>query len=137
VSYLIDTNVISEVRRGSRCHPKVAAWYASVRDGDLYLSVLVLGEIRTGVELAHAKDPGKARTLEAWLAGLERRFGDRVFPVDRDVAEQWGRMRAIRPIPTVDGLLAATARVHGLTLVTRDAADVEGLGVSVLNPFAP
>ncbi len=135
MSYLIDTNVISEVRKRTRCDPQVARWFASADDDELYLSVLVLGEIRTGVELARVKDPKKARSLEAWLIGLEERFDDRVFAVDRDVTEQWGRMRAIRPVATVDGLLAATALVHGLTLVTRNAPDVEGLGVSVLNPF--
>ena len=135
MSFLIDTNVISEVRKRARCDPRVAAWYASIGDEDLYLSVLVLGEIRTGIELARAKDPMKARALEGWLVGLEQQFGDRVFPISRDITDQWGRMRAIRPIPTVDGLLAATARVHGLTLVTRNADDVVGLGASVLNPF--
>ena len=105
MSYLIDTNVISEVRKRSRCDPHVASWYATVRGDELYLSVVVLGEIRTGVELARAKDPAKARALEAWLGGLELKFGDRVFAINRDVSEQWGRMRATRPIPTVDGLL--------------------------------
>jgi predicted nucleic acid-binding protein len=137
VSFLIDTNVISEVRKRSRCDAHVARWYASVGDEELYLSVLVLGEIRTGIELARAKDPDKARALETWLRGLEQQFSDRVFAIDRDVTDQWGRMRAVRPIPTVDGLLAATAKVHGLTLVTRNAPDVAGLGASVKNPFEP
>ena len=137
MSYLIDTNVISEVRKRARCDRHVARWYASVGDDELYLSVLVLGEIRTGVERARAKDLQKAGVLEAWLDGLVVQFGERVFAIDRDVTDQWGRMRATRPIPTVDGLLAATARVHGLTLVTRNAADVAGLGASVLNPFEP
>jgi predicted nucleic acid-binding protein len=129
--------VISEVRKRSRCHPHVARWYASVRDDDLYLSVLVLGEIRTGIELARTRDRTKADTLEAWLTGLDRQFGDRVFAVTREVTDEWGRMRAVRPIPTLDGLLAATAKVNGLTFVTRNAADVAGLGANLMNPFEP
>jgi toxin FitB len=137
VSYLIDTNVISEVRKRDACDPHVARWYASVNDDDIFLSVLVLGEIRSGVERARRKDPGKARILEAWLDGLERQFGERILVIDRDVTDRWGRMRAIRPIPTVDGLLAATASVHGLVLATRNVADVVGLGAKVTNPFVP
>lgn len=136
MSYLIDTNVISEVRRGSRCNPNVAAWYASIKDSDLYLSVLVLGEIRKGVELARPRDPAKAEALEAWLTAVDAAFGPRILTVDRAVTDEWGRMSAIRPIPTIDGLLAATAKVHRMTLVTRDAAGIAGLGAKALDPFA-
>lgn len=135
MSFLIDTNIISEVRKGPRCDRHVAAWYESVRDGDLHLSVLVLGEIRKGVELARPKDPAKARVLATWLANVEAAFGERILPIDGRVADEWGRMSAERPIPTIDGLLAATAKVHGMTLVTRNAPDVAGLGTKVLNPF--
>jgi predicted nucleic acid-binding protein len=135
VTYLIDTNVISEVRKGSRCDAHVAAWYGSIDDTDLYLSVLVLGEIRKGIELAGQRDPAKADALRAWLANIDAAFGDRVLAVDRSVSDEWGRMSAIRPIPVIDGLLAATAKTHKLTLVTRNDADVGGLGAMVLNPF--
>jgi predicted nucleic acid-binding protein len=135
VSFLIDTNIISEVRKGGRCDPNVAAWYASVADEDLYLSTLVLGELRKGVELARARDPAKASILERWLGQVEAAFGGRILGVDNAVAERWGRMNAIRPIPVIDGLLAATAAANGLTLVTRNDRDVAGLGVAVLNPF--
>ena len=135
MSFLLDTNIISEVRKGSRCHPKVAAWYASVDDGEIYLSVLVLGEIRKSIELASWRDPAKARALEAWLAEVEIAFGDRTFSIDRRTSDEWGRMSAQRSIPVIDGLLAATAKAHHLTLVTRNDADVAGLGASVLNPF--
>lgn len=135
MTFLIDTNVIAEVRKGTRCDPHVAAWYESIDDGDLHLSVLVVGEIRKGVELARPKDPAKARILATWLASIEAAFSERILPVDRMVADEWGRMGARRPIPTIDGLLAATAKVHGMTLVTRNAADVAGLGAKVLNPF--
>jgi toxin FitB len=135
VSFLLDTNIISEVRRGPRCDPKVAAWYESIDDSELYLSVLLLGEIRKGIELARPRDPGKARALEAWLAQVELAFADRIFSIDQRTSDEWGRMSARRPIPVIDGLLAATAKVHHLTLVTRNDADVAGLGASVLNPF--
>ena len=136
MSFLIDTNIISEVRKGVRCNRGVAAWYGSIAESDLYLSVLVLGEIRKGVELARARDPVKANTLEVWLATIHAVFGERILLVDAAVCDLWGRMGALRPLSTVDGLLAATAIVHGLTLVTRNEADVSGLGADVLNPFS-
>lgn len=135
MSFLIDTNIVSEVRKGDRCDPAVAAWWAGVAEDDLWLSALVLGEIRKGVELARRHDPRKAEALESWLADVVAGFGDRVLSVDTAVAEEWGRMNAIRPVPVIDALLAATARINGLTLVTRNEADMAGLDVDVLNPF--
>jgi toxin FitB len=135
VSYLIDTNIISEVRKGARCDAHVAAWYASIADEDLYLSTLVLGEIRKGVELARLRDAGKAAALERWLREIEVAFAGRVLGIDNAVSDQWGRMSAVRPIPVIDGLLAATALTNGLTLVTRNDRDVVGVGAGVLNPF--
>lgn len=137
MSYLIDTNVISEVRKGSRCNVNVASWYASIDGGDLYLSVLVLGEIRRGVERARPREPARAKALERWLSDVSVAFGDRVLPVDRAVTDEWGRMSAGRSVPVVDCLLAATAKAHRMTLVTRNEADVSGLGAMVLNPFEP
>ncbi len=137
MSYLIDTNIISEVRKGDRCDQRVAAWWASVAEDDLWLSALVLGEIRKGVELARRRDPQKATMLEVWLNDVVTGFGDRVLPVDAAVAEEWGRMNAIRPVPVIDALLAATAKANSLTFVTRNGSDVAGLGVDVLNPFEP
>lgn len=136
MSFLIDTNIISEVRKGARCNPGVARWWAEVAEGDLWLSSLILGEIRKGVELARRRDPDKAAVLEAWLGEVVAGFGDRLLPVDAGVADEWGRISAIRPVPVIDALLAATAKANGLTLVTRNEADVAGLGVQVLNPFA-
>ena len=137
MSYLIDTNIISEVRKRDRCDAHVAAWYETIADEELYLSVLVLGEIRKGVERMRSRDPVQAVALEKWLFAVGTAFGGRVLPIDQAIAEEWGRMAATRPVSTVDGLLAATAKLRGLTLVTRNAADVAGLGVAVLNPFAP
>jgi len=135
LSFLLDTNIISEIRKGARCNPGLAKWWAEVPEGDLWLSTLILGEIRRGVELARRRDPDKASVLEAWLGEVVSAFGDRLLPVDAAVADEWGRMSAIRPVPVIDALLAATAKAHGLTLVTRNEADVAGLGVQVLNPF--
>jgi toxin FitB len=137
VNYLVDTNVISELRKGDRCDANVAVWYASIDDADLYVSVLVLGEIRKGVERARPKDPLRARALEKWLHAVTDSFADRVLSVDRLVADEWGRMSATRALPTIDGLLAATAMVHGMTLATRNLSDVIGLGAQVFNPFEP
>ena len=135
MSYLLDTNIISELRKGAVCDRHVAAWYALVADEDLFLSTLVLGEIRKGVELARPKNPGKAAALEAWLEQVVAGFAGRVLGIDGAVADLWGRMSAIRTIPVIDGLLAATAATAGLTLVTRNDRDIAGLGATVLNPF--
>jgi len=132
---LIDTNIISEIRKGDRCNPRVAAWYASLEDESIYLSVLVLGEIRRGIERVKPSDPSQARALETWLRAVTKSFADRILPIDKEVADTWGRMGARRPLSTTDALLAATAKVNGMTLITRNTSHVEGLGVSVFNPF--
>ena len=135
MNYLIDTNVISEVRKGIGCDPNVAAWFQALDDNSLYLSVLVLGEIRRGVERSRSKDPMKARALESWLISVSTSYASRILPVDHAVANEWGRMSAHRPVSTVDALLAATARVNRMTLVTRNISDVADLGADVLDPF--
>ena len=135
MSFLIDTNVVSEVRKGDRCDAGVAAWFATVPRNDLWLSVLVLGEVRKGVELARRKDPDKAEALEEWLEGLDAGFGDRIIPIDVAISAEWGRLNAIRPVNAIDGLMAATAKVKGLTLVTRNEGDIAGLGAETVNPF--
>jgi predicted nucleic acid-binding protein len=135
VKYLIDTNIISEVRKGEQCDTNVARWYASLGDADIYLSVLVLGEIRKGIERVRRNSQDRARALELWLATLRERFADRVLPVDQVVADEWGRMSAIRSVPSLDALLAATAKVNQMTFATRNVADVAGLGADVINPF--
>ena len=133
--FLLDTNVISELRKGDRCDARVAAWYAGTREADLFISVIVAGEIRKGVERLRPRDPRQAEALEGWLHEIERFYADRVLPIDARVADVWGRVSAIRPVPVVDGLLAASVLAHDMTLVTRNSSDVEGLGAAVLNPF--
>lgn len=135
MTYLIDTNVISELRKGARCDVNVAAWYGSIAAEDIFLSCLVLGEIRKGVERSRARDPAQAAALDRWLRDVSTAFQGRVLGIDGVVADHWGRISAVRPVPVIDGLLAATALAHDLTLVTRNERDVSGLGAKVLNPF--
>ena len=135
LSFVIDTNIVSEVRKGSRADAGVMRWLSSVAAGDLYLSVLVIGEIRQGIEGLRGRDPVQADHLEAWLSGLRRRYADRLLPIDLEIAEEWGRMNAPDPISSRDGLMAATARVRNMTFVTRNTSDVASTGVSLLNPF--
>lgn len=135
MSFLLDTNVISEIRKADRADPRVSTWFASVEDDELYLSVLVLGEIRQGIERARVRDPDKAAALERWLSQVQEAFGPRILAVTLPVAEEWGKLNSVRSLPTIDSLLAATARVHGLTLVTRNVADIAGSGADCLNPF--
>jgi len=135
MTWLVDTNIISEIRKGSRCHPGVAAWWSRVEERDLFLSVLTLGENRREIEGVRHRDPAKAAALERWLRDVSDAFGTRVIAVDLAVADVWGRMSAARSVPVIDALLAATAQVHDLVLVTRNTTDISGLGVQTLNPF--
>lgn len=135
MNYLIDTNIISEVRKGPRCHPRVAAWYASLDDEDIYLGVLVLGEIRKAIERARPNNPSNARTLEEWLHTVINSFAERILPVDQSVADEWGRMSGKRATSTIGALLAATPKVHRMTLATRNVTDVADLVADVFNPF--
>ena len=132
---LVDTNVISEVRKGDRCDRNVAAWYASVDDDDLYLSVLVIGEIRRGIAGVRGRDPARAELYAAWLDEVREAYEGRILPVTEEIAETWGDMNAHRRLPAVDSLLAATAQAHGLVLITRNVADIAATGVAALNPF--
>ena len=135
MSLLLDTNVVSELRKGARTHPRVRAWFESVADTDLHLSVLVVGELRRGIERVRLKDAKQATALQRWLQRLTREHGERILPIDRRVAEQWGRFSATRNASPVDVLMAATALVYELVLVTRNTRDVAWTGVTCLNPF--
>lgn len=135
MSYLLDTNVISELRKGDRADPGVVAWFGGLADEEIYLSVLTIGEIRRGIESVRGRDPASALALDSWLARLGEAHRDRILPLDRAISEEWGRMNVPDPLPVVDGLLAATAKVKGLTFATRNVADVESTGVEILDPF--
>jgi predicted nucleic acid-binding protein len=133
--FLVDTNVVSELRKGDRANPGVREWFASAPADELYLSVLVVGELRRGIELIRKRDPASAQHLEAWLRRLLKEFADRVLPVTAEVAELWGGLSLDQPLPPIDGLIAATAMYHDMTLVTRNEHDVERAPVRVVNPF--
>jgi len=139
VTYLLDTNVVSEWAR-PHPNPGVVRWLADVDEDRVYISVLTFGELRRGVDRL---TPGRRRhRLDTWLSEeLADRFVDRVLPVDQDVADVWGRLLAHsesagRPVGAVDGLIAATAEHHGLEVVTRNVRDFETTGVRLLNPWS-
>lgn len=134
MSWLVDTNILSELRKGSRANASLRTWFAAVRDEELFTSVLVLGEIRRGIESVRRRDAIAASALEQWLARLTAGFSDRILAVDVAVADRWGTLNVPDPVPTVDGLLAATALVHDLVLVTRNTRDVARTGVRLLDP---
>jgi predicted nucleic acid-binding protein len=135
LSFLLDTNVVSEIRRGRDAN--VATWASEVADADLYLSVLTPGEIRKGIERLRGRYPEQAEVFAAWLEQLRGHFANRILSIDDRVAEEWGRLNAPAERKTVDSLIAATARVHDLTVVTRNTGDFEPCDVAVLNPWQP
>lgn len=136
MKFLLDTNVISEIRKRERAHPGVVRWVARTPVEEIGTSVIVLAEIRRGIELKRRADADQAKLLDRWFAQMRTRLGDRVLPIDEPIAEAWALLGIPRPLPMIDGLLAATAKVHGLTLVTRNVADVARTGVSLLDPFS-
>jgi toxin FitB len=136
VKFLLDTNIISEIRKRDRAHAGVARWVAQTPLSEIGTSVIVLAEIRRGIELRRRTDPQQAALLDRWFTQMRSRLGDRVLPIDESIAEAWARLNVPDPLPLIDGLLAATAKVYGLTLVTRNIADVSRTGVSFFNPFS-
>jgi toxin FitB len=135
VTYLLDTTVLSETRKREPT-VGVAGWIAATPPERLHVSVLTLGEIEQGIARVRSRgDPQQASALERWLRDVETGFEDRVLPVTLAVAAAWGRQQYARPLPVIDALVAATARVHGMTVVTRNVKDFELAGVQVLNPF--
>ena len=135
MSYLIDTNVISELRKGARCDSRVAAWFDKLPEEEIFLSVLTIGEIRRGIENLRRRDEISAAALDGWLHEILATHGERILPIDRQTAEEWGRLNVPDPVPVVDGLLAASAKVRGMTMATRNVKDIERTGVQYVNPF--
>ena len=135
MSYLLDTNVISELRRKSP-EPSVVEWFSKRPASTLYLSVLTLGELRKGIE--SVKDLERRMALTDWLeTDLPVFFTGRILPIDVKVTDRWGRLLAAagRPLPAIDSLLGATAAQHGLSVVTRNSRDFDNLGLSIINPW--
>ena len=135
MTYLVDTNVLSEIRKGSRMNVGVAAWFAGVPEEAIYLSVLAIGEIRRGIQILRGRDARHAAALDRWVSTLVRQHGDRILPIDLQIAEEWGVLISTRTASPIDAMMAATARVNNLILVTRNVRHVAWTGVEVLNPF--
>lgn len=134
MTYLLDTNVVSELHKRTP-NPAVRAWIAAVPDDQLYISVLNIGEIRRGVQVARQRDLASAERLHAWLERTIEQFADRIVPVVLGDALLWGQFTAGNRIPVDDAMLAAQAAARDWTLVTRNIKDVERTGVRLLNPF--
>jgi predicted nucleic acid-binding protein len=135
LSLLLDTNVLSELRKGRRANLRVRAWFEGVAADEIHLSVLVVGELRRGIERVRQRDAEQAAALERWLMRITTDHAERILSVDSAVAQRWGLLTAKRTGSVVDTLMAATALAHGLVLVTRNLKDVAWTGVPRLNPF--
>ncbi len=134
--YLIDTNVISELRKGKKADLNVCNWFEKVKEEDIFISVLTLGEIRKGIEQRrHRGDETQAKILEMWLQQIEFQMKDRILPITNEIADCWGKLGVPNPLPVIDSLIAATALVHNLTLVTRNVKDIKQINIKMLNPF--
>jgi predicted nucleic acid-binding protein len=133
IRYLLDTNVISELRR-VKPHGAVVAWLETLRVEQIFLSAVTMGELQTGVELTRRQDAAKAREIESWLASVEMSFA--IVPMDSACFREWSRLMAGKPdVLREDAMIAATARVHGFEVATRNEADFKRLGVRIINPF--
>jgi predicted nucleic acid-binding protein len=136
VTFLLDTNVLSEQRK-PRSDRGVVTWLRQTAGGDLRLSVITIGEVRRGIaRLEQRRDHAQAARYAGWLDTTIREFGERIIPVDINVAQRWADDHARRPTPTTDGLIGATAAVFGWTLVTRNTKDFSHLNIPLLNPFS-
>lgn len=136
--YLIDTNVISEIRKRSHANPGVQAFFRRVvqESTSIFISVVTVGELRRGVELIRYRgDRRQAERLERWLDVLLMDYQDFILDIDTDIAQLWGRLRVPHPENALDKQIAATALIYDLTVVTRNQADFTPTGVRLLNPF--
>ncbi|HTR93145.1 MAG TPA: type II toxin-antitoxin system VapC family toxin [Trebonia sp.] len=136
MTYLLDTNVLSETRKRQPA-AGLTEWIAATPPDRMHVSALTLGEIEQGIAKVRSRgDQHQAAALERWLRDVQAGFEKRILPVTVPVAVAWGRQQQARPVPVIDALIAATARVHGMTVVTRNVKDFELAGVQVLDPFA-
>ena len=135
--YLLDTSVISELRKRERADPGVREWFDANAEAEFWLSVLVVAELRRGIELVRRRDQAGASTLMAWLESTVTDYADRILPITNEIGQRWAVLSVPDPLPVIDGLLAATALEHSFALVTRSVDNVSRTGVALVNPFAP
>jgi predicted nucleic acid-binding protein len=135
MAFLLDTNVLLELRKGQRSEARVRSWFNSVSTEELYISVIALGEIRRGIEKVRPRDAAFAARLDAWLRTLQAEYRDRILPITQEIAEFWGRISPSDPLPEPDGLIVATAMYHDLTLVTRNLEHFGRSGATILDPW--
>lgn len=133
--FLADTNVLSELRKRQLRDTNVQAWIGSVGWLSLSTSWIVIAEMRRGANLIRRRDTKQGRMLDAWVDYIVEQLSDRIYPIDGPVAEEWARLGIPNPLPTMDGLIAATALVHGLTLATRNVRDFGNVKIDVINPW--
>jgi len=136
--YLVDTNVVSEIRKKQKANPGVRSFFKKAMEDDspLFLSVVTVGELRRGVELVRYRgDLRQACQLEKWLDGLVDEYQDYILGINHDIAQLWGKLRVPHPENAIDKQMAATALIYDLTVVTRNQKDFVKTGVRVLNPF--
>jgi predicted nucleic acid-binding protein len=137
--YLVDTDVLSELRKGAHADAGVRDFFAGAGQSEslLFVSVITIGEIRRGIaRIRHRGDDNQAQLLERWLNDLLQKFEDRILPFDADCAQTWGQLRVPHPENPLDKQIAATAHVHGLTVVTGNVANFRSTGVQLLDPFS-
>jgi hypothetical protein len=133
--FVLDTNAVSELRKLERMNRGVREWFGATSPNDLFLSVITVGEIRKGVEEKRLSDPAQAEVLDRWMARTLTLFAAHMLPVTKDIADRWGALCPGQPLSPADGLIAATALMHGMTVVTRNVADFKRSGAQVLNPW--
>jgi toxin FitB len=135
VNVLVDTNVVSELKRGRHADPRVVAWFSKMPVERVFTSVIVLGKVRRGIELLARRDKRQAELLERWYASIREHLANRILAVDEPVMMIWSKISVPHMLPAYDGLIAATALAHGMTVVTRNALDYQRAGVDVIDPW--
>jgi predicted nucleic acid-binding protein len=136
VNVLVDTNVVSELKRGRHADARVVAWFSNIPSERVFTSVIVLGEVRRGIELVARRDKRQAELLERWYASIREHLANRVLAVDEPIMMIWSKISVPHMQPAYDGLIAATALAHGMTVVTRNALDYQRAGLDVIDPWS-
>lgn len=133
--YLLDTNLVSELRKSARCNPGVQEWRRDIAHEETFLSVIVMGELRQGIEKLRTRDRAGARSLDVWFSGIQAAFGGQILPVTSETCHIWGTNPLLWHLQTADALIAATAIERTLTVVTNNERDFQRSGIDYINPF--